>query len=145
MILYGIIPVKINYTHRPRARRFNGVIQADKKHLKTCSQQSESALWRGPLAGGQHGGRKRRRAALLMVAALLVGAASLAQAVTLEQIKNRGGLRIAVANEIPYGYVDLRGKPQGVGPDVAQRLAKQLGIKKIEWISTTFSALIPGL
>ncbi|MDX3896093.1 ectoine/hydroxyectoine ABC transporter substrate-binding protein EhuB [Pusillimonas sp.] len=80
-----------------------------------------------------------------MAMALLAGAAGLAQAVTLEQIKKRGSLRIAVANEIPYGYMDLRGKPQGVGPDVAQHVAKQLGIKKIEWISTTFSALIPGL
>ncbi|TFL10291.1 ectoine/hydroxyectoine ABC transporter substrate-binding protein EhuB [Pusillimonas caeni] len=80
-----------------------------------------------------------------MAMALLAGAAGLAQAVTLEQIKKRGSLRIAVANEIPYGYMDLRGKPQGVGPDVAQHIAQQLGIKEIEWISTTFSALIPGL
>src|SRR5690606_13223459 len=120
MILYGIIPVRINYTHSPQAQRSDGVIQSDKKHLKKWP-------------------------ALLMAMALLAGAAELAQAVTLEQIKKRGSLRIAVANEIPYGYMDLRGKPQGVGLDVAQHIAKQLGIKKIEWISTTFSALIPGL
>jgi len=82
---------------------------------------------------------------MAMAMALLAGATGLAQAVTLEQIKKRGSLRIAVANEIPYGYMDLRGKPQGVGPDVAQHIAQQLGIKEIEWISTTFSALIPGL
>src|SRR5690606_34644623 len=125
MILYGIIPVKINYTHRPRARRFNGVIQADKKHMKTCSRGS--VLWRGRLGPGRHGAQKRRRPALLLAMALLAGAASLAQAVTLEPIKKRGSLRIAVANEIPYGYMDLRGRPQGVGPDVAQHIAKQLG------------------
>src|SRR5690606_21018231 len=120
MILYGIIPVRINYTHSPQAQRSDGVIQSDKKHLKKWP-------------------------ALLMAMALLAGAAGLAQAVTLEQIKKRGSQRIAVANEIPYGYMDLRGKPQGVGPDVAQHIARQLGIKKIEWISATFSALIPGL
>ncbi|WP_245220282.1 ectoine/hydroxyectoine ABC transporter substrate-binding protein EhuB [Pusillimonas caeni] len=112
--------MRINYTHRPRAQRSDGVIQSDKKPLKKWP-------------------------ALLMAMALLAGAAGLAQAVTLEQIKKRGSLRIAVANEIPYGYMDLRGKPQGVGPDVAQHIAQQLGIKEIEWISTTFSALIPGL
>lgn len=68
-----------------------------------------------------------------------------AHAATLEQIKKRGVMRIAVANEIPYGYMDLRGRPQGVGPDVAQHIAEQLGVPEIEWISTTFSALIPGL
>jgi len=41
--------------------------------------------------------------------------------------------------------MDLRNRPQGVGPDVALHIAKQLGIKDIEWISTSFSALIPGL
>lgn len=81
----------------------------------------------------------------LLATALLLGAMGLAQAASLQQIKQRGVLRIAVANEIPYGYMDLRGNPQGVGPDVAQHIARQLGIKKIKWISTTFSALIPGL
>lgn len=79
---------------------------------------------------------------MLLLAALLVGVAGAAD---LQQIKQRGALRIAVANEIPYGYMDLRNQPQGVGPDVARHIAQQLGIPNIEWISTTFSALIPGL
>jgi len=82
---------------------------------------------------------------MLLAATLMICAIGLAQAASLQQIKQRGSLRIAVANEIPYGYMDLQGKPQGVGPDVAQHIATQLGIPKIEWISTTFSALIPGL
>lgn len=68
-----------------------------------------------------------------------------ASAATLEEIRQRGVIRIAVANEIPYGYMDLRGRPRGVGPEVAIHIVGQLGIPKIEWISTTFSALIPGL
>ncbi|NYT69586.1 ectoine/hydroxyectoine ABC transporter substrate-binding protein EhuB [Pusillimonas noertemannii] len=83
--------------------------------------------------------------AALLAAVLMICAMGLAQAASLQQIKQRGSLRIAVANEIPYGYMDLQGKPQGVGPDVARHIATQLGIPKIEWISTTFSALIPGL
>jgi len=89
--------------------------------------------------------KKWHGTAMLLAAALLACAVGLAQAASLQQIKQRGSLRIAVANEIPYGYMDLQGKPQGVGPDVAQHIARQLGIPKIEWISTTFSALIPGL
>ncbi|WP_397475399.1 ectoine/hydroxyectoine ABC transporter substrate-binding protein EhuB [Pusillimonas sp.] len=91
--------------------------------------------------------KKWLESALLPAVALLAGLAwaSSAHAATLDQIKERGVLRIAVANEIPYGYMDLRGRPQGVGPDVAKHIAEKLGVKKIEWISTTFSALIPGL
>lgn len=68
-----------------------------------------------------------------------------AQAASLEEIKQRGQVRIAVANEIPYGYVDLSGEAKGAGPDVAREVMKQLGIDKIEWITTSFSSLIPGL
>ncbi len=67
------------------------------------------------------------------------------QAATFEQIKERGQIRIAVANEIPYGYVDLNGQAKGAGPDVAREIMKRLGIDKIEWITTSFSSLIPGL
>lgn len=95
--------------------------------------------------------KKRLKKWLVSVSSLTVAIlallawASSSQAASFEQIKERGVLRIAVANEIPYGYMDLRGRPQGVGPDVAKHIAKKLGVKKIEWISTTFSALIPGL
>jgi len=94
--------------------------------LKTHTKKWRSALW-------------------LLAGTLLWCAAQLAGATTLQKIKERGVLRIAVANEIPYGYIDLRNQPQGVGPDVARHLAKELGIENIRWISTTFSALIPGL
>lgn len=66
-------------------------------------------------------------------------------AATLEQIKERGHIRIAVANEIPYGYMDMSGQAKGAGPEVAQKIAEQLGIKKIEWVTTNFGSLIPGL
>lgn len=68
-----------------------------------------------------------------------------AQAASLEEVKQRGQIRIAVANEIPYGYVDLNGEAKGAGPDVARHVMKGLGIEKIQWITTSFSSLIPGL
>lgn len=68
-----------------------------------------------------------------------------ATAVSLEQIKERGHIRIAVANEIPYGYMDLDGSAKGMGPDVAKHIMEQLGIHKITWVTTNFGSLIPGL
>ncbi|HCP76695.1 MAG TPA: ectoine/hydroxyectoine ABC transporter substrate-binding protein EhuB, partial [Pusillimonas sp.] len=67
------------------------------------------------------------------------------QAVTLQEIKDRGEIRIAVANEIPYGYMDLSGKAKGVGPEVAQHVADALGIDSIRWETAAFGSLIPGL
>lgn len=77
--------------------------------------------------------------ALFAMAGTAVNAASLAK------IKESGTIRIAVANEIPYGYVDPKGEAMGAGPDVAKALMKDLGIDKIEWVTTSFSSLIPGL
>ncbi|WP_206673378.1 transporter substrate-binding domain-containing protein [Tepidiphilus baoligensis] len=68
-----------------------------------------------------------------------------AHAASLEEIKARGVIRIAVANEIPYGYIDIDGQAKGAGPDVAKVLVEQLGIEQIEWVGTAFSSLIPGL
>lgn len=67
------------------------------------------------------------------------------QAASLQEIQERGYVRIAVANEIPYGYLDLEGKAQGMGPDVAKHIMEQLGVKEIRWETTNFGSLIPGL
>jgi polar amino acid transport system substrate-binding protein len=87
-------------------------------------------------------------AAILAVGvAVTAMAASSASAVTLQQIKDRGYISIAVANEIPYGYVDPNGDAKGAGPDVAAAVVAKLGIdpKNIQWVVTNFSSLIPGL
>ncbi|HWK69789.1 MAG TPA: ectoine/hydroxyectoine ABC transporter substrate-binding protein EhuB [Burkholderiaceae bacterium] len=84
-------------------------------------------------------------AAYTLAALLAAGAATMAHAASLQDIKDRGHVRIAVANEIPYGYMDLDGQAKGAGPDVAKHIMEQLGIKKIEWITTNFGSLIPGL
>lgn len=88
------------------------------------------------------------RVAAVTAAVLAVAMASTAaSAVTLDEIKERGYIRIAVANEIPYGYVDPNGNPKGAGPDVAIKVVEQLGIaaEDIQWVVTSFSSLIPGL
>lgn len=82
-------------------------------------------------------------AAATALAALMAGTAG---AATLEEILESGTIRIAVANEIPYGYVDpTTGEAMGAGPDVAKHVAAALGIENIEWVTTAFGSLIPGL
>lgn len=88
----------------------------------------------------------------LMRTALLAGAAAAmaivagtASAASLKDLKKSGTIRIAIANEIPYGYMDMSGKAKGAGPDVAAYIVHKLGIKHIKWVTTNFSSLIPGL
>ncbi|MGV8854716.1 MAG: ectoine/hydroxyectoine ABC transporter substrate-binding protein EhuB [Devosia sp.] len=85
--------------------------------------------------------------ALMALSAIAVSAmaSTAVSAATLAEIQESGTIRIAVANEIPYGYVDPTGKALGAGPDVAKALMEQLGVDKIEWVTTNFSSLIPGL
>ena len=80
-----------------------------------------------------------------LAAALLTAAATQASAATLAEVKERGYIRVAVANEIPYGYMDMSGEAKGAGPDVAKHVMKQLGIDEIKWVTTNFGSLIPGL
>src|SRR5699024_12042798 len=90
----------------------------------------------------------RGKKTALAVAIGLLGAGLLgttATAASLEEIKDRGVIRIAVANEIPYGFIDLNGEAKGAGPEVAQHLVKELVIDEIEWVTTNFGSLIPGL
>lgn len=68
-----------------------------------------------------------------------------AGAADLPQIREAGTLRVAVANEIPYGYVDPMGQAKGVGPETIAHIARELGIDRIEWSTTEFGALIPGI
>jgi polar amino acid transport system substrate-binding protein len=82
---------------------------------------------------------------LITSAVMATGLGFQAQAASLQEIKESGKIRIAVANEIPYGYVDMSGEAKGAGPDVAKHIMKQLGIDSIEWVTTSFSSLIPGL
>ncbi|HEU0229318.1 MAG TPA: ectoine/hydroxyectoine ABC transporter substrate-binding protein EhuB [Burkholderiaceae bacterium] len=91
--------------------------------------------------------KKTYRTALLALSAasLALGIANQTNAETLKQIKDRGYIRIAVANEIPYGYIDPSGNAKGAGPDVATQVMKQLGVKEIQWVATNFGSLIPGL
>jgi polar amino acid transport system substrate-binding protein len=82
----------------------------------------------------------------VFLAALIGGLSCQAvQAITLKQVKQRGFVRIAVANEIPYGYMNIEGKAVGAGPEVARAVLKRMGINDTQWVVTQFGSLIPGL
>lgn len=81
----------------------------------------------------------------LFAAALALTYAATASAVSLKEVKKRGFIRVAVANEIPYGYMNASGKAEGAGPMVATHVLHEMGIKNIQWVVTQFGSLIPGL
>ncbi|NLY64878.1 MAG: transporter substrate-binding domain-containing protein, partial [Alcaligenaceae bacterium] len=79
----------------------------------------------------------------LTATALLFSTSS--NSATLKEIQDKGYIRIAVANEIPYGYMTPSNEAKGAGPDVAKLIMEKLGIKEIRWVTTNFGSLIPGL
>ncbi|WP_416140268.1 ectoine/hydroxyectoine ABC transporter substrate-binding protein EhuB [Halomonas sp. HK25] len=81
----------------------------------------------------------------LALASLLLALASASGATPLDEIRERGSIRIAVANEVPYGYLDAEGQPRGAGPEVAQHLIETLEIGEIEWVEIDFGELMAGL
>lgn len=86
--------------------------------------------------------RALRAAVALLLGVLLIAPAG---AASLDEIRQRGTVRVAVANEIPYGFLDFSGNAKGVGPEVAAAVLKRMGLERIDWIATGFSSLIPGL
>lgn len=89
--------------------------------------------------------RVRKAVLMLVTGCLLAGMAMAATAVTPEQIKERGYIRIAVANEVPYGYMDAAGQPLGFGPETAIPVLKAMGITDIQWSVMPFGQLIDAV
>ena len=78
---------------------------------------------------------------------LLVAAAAPASAADdkLEQLKEQGFARIAIANEPPFTAVGADGKVSGAAPDVARAIFEKLGVKEVVASISEYGAMIPGL
>ncbi|HET7387056.1 MAG TPA: ectoine/hydroxyectoine ABC transporter substrate-binding protein EhuB [Nocardioidaceae bacterium] len=63
----------------------------------------------------------------------------------LEVGRQRGYLRVGIANEPPYTSVTTDGKVTGCAPDVFRACVKGLGIDDIQGIITPYNGMIPGL
>ncbi len=65
---------------------------------------------------------------------------------TLARIQRTGTIRIAFANEAPYGYLDTTtGEVTGEAPEIAKAILKKMGVDHVEPIVADFGSLIPGL
>ncbi|NEB76732.1 ectoine/hydroxyectoine ABC transporter substrate-binding protein EhuB [Streptomyces sp. SID14478] len=63
----------------------------------------------------------------------------------LDRLRSSGTVKVGVAGEQPFGYIDSDGKATGEAPAIARVIFKRLGIPNIKPIPTQFGALIPGL
>jgi len=65
---------------------------------------------------------------------------------TLDRVRREKTVRIAYANEAPFGYLDVAsGKVTGEAPEIARTILGRMGITSIETTLTDFGQLIPGL
>jgi polar amino acid transport system substrate-binding protein len=55
-------------------------------------------------------------------------------------------VRLGIANEPPYGYLDSSlGRVTGEAPEIARIVLDRLGVQSVEIVATEFRSLIPGL
>ncbi len=64
---------------------------------------------------------------------------------SLAKIRKDGTIRIGYAIEAPYSYLTEKGEVTGESPEIAQYVAKKMGIKNIQWKLMEFGSLIPEL
>jgi polar amino acid transport system substrate-binding protein len=63
---------------------------------------------------------------------------------TIEQVLQRGVLRVGMSTFVPWAMKDKQGNLVGFEIDVAKRLAQDMGVK-VEFVPTKWSGILPGL
>lgn len=63
----------------------------------------------------------------------------------LDRLKAQGVVRLGIAGEIPFGYIDKNGDLTGEAPELAKVIFKRLGVDRVQPVPTEFGSLIPGL
>jgi polar amino acid transport system substrate-binding protein len=63
---------------------------------------------------------------------------------TLQRLQDAGSITVGFAGEAPYSYED-KGKLTGAIVDLHREIFGELGIDKLDGVSTEFQSLIPGL
>jgi polar amino acid transport system substrate-binding protein len=85
------------------------------------------------------------------IAALALGAGMAgvtvmpAFAAELEELKEQGFARIAIANEPPWTMVTTGGEVSGAGPDLARAVLAKMGVADIVASVSEYGAMIPGV
>jgi len=76
---------------------------------------------------------------------MLMAAPVVALADKLQDLREQGYVRIAIANEPPFTSVAADGTVSGAAPDVAREVFKRLGVPEIVASISEYGAMIPGL
>lgn len=63
----------------------------------------------------------------------------------LETAREQGFIRIAFANEAPFGYAAPDGSLTGEAPEIAKVIFERMGIPEVDGVLTEWASLIPGL
>ncbi|MEU9380928.1 ectoine/hydroxyectoine ABC transporter substrate-binding protein EhuB [Streptomyces sp. NPDC048279] len=63
----------------------------------------------------------------------------------LQRLRAQGVVRLGIAGEIPFGYIDKDGHLTGEAPELAKAIFKRLGVGTVQPVPTEFGSLIPGL
>ena len=88
---------------------------------------------------------KKLLAASVVVMVLFTMTLGLASAETLEDIMQRGSLRVGLEpGYMPFELTNQKGEIVGFDVDVAKRMAKAMGVK-LELVSTAWDGIIPAL
>jgi polar amino acid transport system substrate-binding protein len=90
----------------------------------------------------------RRAAWALAAVAGCAAAAAMARAFgdrSLARLRAGEPLRVGYAVEAPYAFVAADGTVTGEAPELARRIAAQLGVARVEWHQSDFGALLEEL
>ncbi|MGW2044273.1 ectoine/hydroxyectoine ABC transporter substrate-binding protein EhuB [Streptomyces sp. NPDC001858] len=63
----------------------------------------------------------------------------------LDRLRAAGVVRLGIAGEIPFGYIDRDGQLTGEAPELAKAVFQRLGVDRVQPVPTEFGSLIPGL
>ncbi|MGW2646576.1 ectoine/hydroxyectoine ABC transporter substrate-binding protein EhuB [Streptomyces sp. NPDC001393] len=105
-------------------------------------------------SGLRHSGRTRRSVLGGLAALGVLGAAGCSRVAAasgkeggdlLERLRAQGVVRLGIAGEIPFGYIDKDGHLTGEAPELAKVIFKRLGVGRVQPVPTEFGSLIPGL
>ncbi|MER8028482.1 ectoine/hydroxyectoine ABC transporter substrate-binding protein EhuB [Streptomyces bauhiniae] len=63
----------------------------------------------------------------------------------LDRLRAQGVVRLGIAGEVPFGFIDRDGNLTGEAPELARVIFKRLGVDRVQPVPTEFGSLIPGL
>ncbi|GAA3550114.1 amino acid ABC transporter substrate-binding protein [Amycolatopsis ultiminotia] len=83
---------------------------------------------------------------LLVSAGTLLGCSNAASGDVLQKVRDSGTLRVALTQaNPPWNFVGPSGTPIGYDVDIANELARRMGVGKVEFVQASFQTFIEGI